>query len=656
MAEFNPRGVWTRELDVRDWSRFVDRIKSGPPRGSLWLLVGTRRSGKTWGLRALNDELGGHEINLRDEGSGALDEAPAGLVIIDEPGSYLRGDDVGRSEARHRPERFLEWCHKRKRNGAVVLALTPGELSMLEVASRGLARIDSDDREFVGPLDARQARQKAQRNEVHGWRPRADWVEGLIDELLQTNPNWARNPFLIELVLSIAESSESRDLPDLLVRAKDQLNTGFDYTAMVYEQGLADSHRDVLRTVGWGGRASDATTMRLLISCGIVHEQSEAIADPLVREHLPAPLIIHHVSDLHFGPKHAEDGDNKLGGALGETLGAGMFDAVSNSYLEHLRRLRAEGRGPHLLVVSGDLAEYAKPEQYAPAVAWLQRAREELSDHPLVQDQPRLLLVGGNHDVDWTDAEFELCGPHARHTAFAQALSDGGFTSSELLHPNLHIAPNERELVIARYGSELAIVLLGSAEFGGQIDRELRTKIDLALDQIIGDAASEEERQAAQDYRKEHTRLDPGLVHRTPLAQLRAEYFDESVRLAVLHHPLAPIAEAQELARFAGLLNAGRVKEALLDKRFHLALHGHVHVGWFGKESWPGQFGDHPLHIASAATLSSRETIYNQGFNVVAIRREGEERSVSVHRVERRGGSWEEAGAPMTFGVEARGV
>jgi hypothetical protein len=190
MAEFDPSGPWDRTLDVRDWDNFANRIRQGQPRGSLWLLVGTRRSGKTWGLGALKSALGGRVINLRDEGTGALTAAAHDeRLLVDEPGSHLRGHDVGQEQAARRPERFLEWCHERKRAGVpVLLALTPGEFDLLAVASRGQARVEWEDVEFVQALTPARAQQKAKRRQDTDWVERNDWAHGFVEELLRVAP------------------------------------------------------------------------------------------------------------------------------------------------------------------------------------------------------------------------------------------------------------------------------------------------------------------------------------------------------------------------------------------------------------------------------------------------------------------------------------
>src|SRR5262249_22733230 len=122
--------------------------------------------------------------------------------------------------------------------------------------------------------------------------------------------------------------------------------------------------------------------------------------------------------------------------------------------------------------------------------------------------------------------------------------------------------------------------------------------------------------------------------------------WQQPVRLAVLHHPVSPLPVGTEVARFAGLINAGEVKDALFHKSFCLVLHGHAHSGFFASETWPGRHKNRVLRIASAPSLGSREVQEHHGFNAVEIARERRGRTTSyeifVRRFGRDGAQWAE--------------
>lgn len=124
----------------------------------------------------------------------------------------------------------------------------------------------------------------------------------------------------------------------------------------------------------------------------------------------------------------------ELGARLGEGAGAGP---VQDSYVDHLRELSMHGRAPHVVIVSGDITETGRGEEYEAAKSSIAAVRTHLADHPLLGPEiPRALIAPGNHDVDWGWS----LGKHdtrARHRPFAAAFE--GFP-----RPKLKISPSER--------------------------------------------------------------------------------------------------------------------------------------------------------------------------------------------------------------------
>jgi len=199
------------------------------------------------------------------------------------------------------------------------------------------------------------------------------------------------------------------------------------------------------------------------------------------------------------------------------------------------------------------------------------------------------------------------------------------------------------------YGGELGVefLLLGSAEFGGQKEEDaIWDRLVNLLNEVRQETVAQIDQNQWDEVSKrlEHlSRIDPGLVHDEDLTRARKHEWKQPVRIAVLHHPVSPL-PSTEVASYTGLIKAGRVKDLLMEKRFCLVLHGHLHLGWFTAKRWPGQHDDWTLHIAAAPTLGSRETQHALGYNVVEVAREGNRRfSVMVSRVSHdTGGGWPE--------------
>jgi 3',5'-cyclic AMP phosphodiesterase CpdA len=246
-----------------------------------------------------------------------------------------------------------------------------------------------------------------------------------------------------------------------------------------------------------------------------------------------SPLRIHHLSDIHVGPKSAQSIDAKEAGLLAEALDPGL---VRESYLSHLEGLRKSGKAPHALILSGDLTEWATKEQCQEARSWLDRLAPLLEPHVLLgEDAQRILLVGGNHDVDWslTRGEHES----ARHQNLADSFE--GYA-----HPHLEVPPSDRKLEPIEWTDlGITVLLLGTSALGGQIEEE-RERYELLQELAkLPKAPTKEEREKAEKLATKAARIDPGLVDARDLRRVSTHPWKDSlpVRIAVLHHPPSPL-------------------------------------------------------------------------------------------------------------------
>ncbi|WP_437993589.1 metallophosphoesterase [Sorangium sp. So ce145] len=636
MRAFDVRNPYSRERDVRDHGHLMDLLLSLPTNGVLWPLVGARRAGKTWTLKAIERRLCLAEertvryLDLRNVGPELPGVPPGTTLLLDEPQLAGKGGTPRDASA------FLRWCGDLYRsNTKILLAMSPAEWIALErAAARDAGFLSSRDMRFLDPLTPAEALKLA----------RTEASRALLPALPEA---WRRNPFLLELVFELAEQS-----PDLAKAPWTLLQTArvssermeFAYHRAVFEDGLTEAQRCVLREIARGGSPRDEN-VDLLERCGLVERRGgrPVLADPILEANL-CPLRIHHISDIHFGPKSAQRVDVKERGQHGSAMGGALGPPrVCDHYVEHVAELAASGRAPHLLVVSGDVAEWADDAQYAEARSWLEQVSRHLADHPrLPPDEPNVLLVGGNHDVDWRQAAGPAqAGTQARHEPFARAFGD----HPRCARPPLEEPPATRPLAVARYadlGVEFA--LLGSAEFGGQEEKDpVRDELLSLIGRLRQGAMDEPDAERAAALRDHVARIDPGLVHNADLQRLRRTRWHAPIRIAVLHHPVSPL-PSTELARFGGLINAGEVKDALAHKEFCLVLHGHSHTGWFGKEQWPERHEDWTIRIAAAPSLSSREVQEHNGYNEIEIARDGVGGEVGyqihVRRMVREGATW----------------
>jgi hypothetical protein len=110
-------------------------------------------------------------------------------------------------------------------------------------------------------------------------------------------------------------------------------------------------------------------------------------------------LTLLHVSDPQFGRHHRF-------GNLGLPVPDAKFDTLFQRLSDDLSVLEKEGVHPQLIVVSGDLAEWAKKSEFEDVLQFL----VSLSDR-LTVPRRRVIIVPGNHDINrkLCEAYFNEC-------------------------------------------------------------------------------------------------------------------------------------------------------------------------------------------------------------------------------------------------------
>lgn len=647
MSMFTPSGAYQQELDIRcsagqvpGWARPL--IEGRPPNGTTWLVVMGRRAGKTWlasGIDELRDmpasthrvDLRASESTVRRKGLGCLltgksvgkfsTRVTDGVLLIDEP-----------ALSEHRPEtsaNLARGLEALRGLGVVpVVFATPHEYSALigylgPDAKKDVVLPPSLTDDEVGRMTARAP----------------DWAPEVAESLRSQCPSWLQTPFLLELVLYAAETvPELRsDMVALTTAAVDIASQQHQYREQLFDNGLNTWQRQTLRASRW--RAAGVIIPGTVPS-GVL-DRTPIPNDPVLAAHLPEVLRLHHVSDLHQGGELRSMVDAKDKGSTGQGLarlaGAGT---PLDSYMDYIRWLAAEGKAPHLLLVSGDIVnrggDNAQGEQ---ALIWLRNVEPYLANHPdLGPMDPRIVLVGGNHDVAWDhclDKHRET-----RHQWFATTFAD-------YPHPDLHVADHSQRRLFVNYNSAgLRIALLGSAESGGEPARDAdRENVHASLRQLASADAEEDVRKSIRAIE----RVDPGVVAREILDRLRPR--EGYLTLAALHHPVSPVPTV-EVSPYSGIVNAGHVKQALASAATALVLHGHTHLSFLSAERLLGIARPWTLRIAGAATLSSTETSEQNGFNEIFIAREGRAHRLLVRPVRLDGGQWiAQAGMPFQPGA-----
>jgi predicted MPP superfamily phosphohydrolase len=637
--------AWAPDRDARDpdvVARMVGETCGTLAAGRVRPLIAVRRAGKTWALRTIEHaKRATHQARFLDIRGVTLPTWPAdgstSLLLIDEPGTWLADDK--------RTTQFFDWLDALTPTCHVVLALTPAELTLLRRFDRGKVVC-------------------AQRSEVYLPTP-------LPGELERTAPGhdlstvpwrWRSSFYLLRTWMEAHHAASPTATPSELAQAAARmLHVGGKdvHVSAVFTDSLPEEMREALQKLGRGEDVRAAPRDEL-VHLGLVRADHPDgpwhITDPELAA-LLTPLRIHHISDVHVGDKAASTVDAKHDPTTDHRMTEALRNTfVRDEYVIELDHLARRGLGPHLVVISGDLVEEAGDAALiAQARAWVEqvRARVAANEHPCLHAADhRVLLVGGNHDVDWNKAADP--DQHARHRPFAAAFAD-------LPHPYLEQPLATRDCAPILYrDAKVAFWLLGSAELGGEqlADPRFRAVFELA-ERLVTDDWS---RVALEAHRPKVERIDPGLVAQHAL-DAAAPPPSVPVRIAVLHHPVTALAgTAPEVASFTGLINAATVKAALRQKGYQLVLHGHLHHGALVTETSHAKGGaPAALHIAAAPTLGSRETQEQRGYNAISIARAlpvpGQIDQIRV-RVERlthggKGAGWKPDGAVLEFDVPA---
>ncbi|WP_295432699.1 metallophosphoesterase [uncultured Thiodictyon sp.] len=225
------------------------------------------------------------------------------------------------------------------------------------------------------------------------------------------------------------------------------------------------------------------------------------------------PVRILHLSDLHFSTRSRWDSDPILC-ALARFIAADVTD---------------NGLHPDLVVITGDLAQSGKPKEYGLARQWLDDLWPRLTPDPAAPlDRDRLLLVPGNHDVDW-----DLIEPGARdaHQAMLDAKDQKEITS------RLDPKSVTRNLLLKRHAAYLKFY----GHWLGQRQTLPWWQRSIPIRKQRLHVAGLDSAWLAEHDDDSHLLLSTYQINQTVLHKdAEAEH---DWRLALLHHPWASLAE-----------------------------------------------------------------------------------------------------------------
>ncbi|HVK71356.1 MAG TPA: NACHT domain-containing protein, partial [Polyangium sp.] len=279
---------------------------------------------------------------------------------------------------------------------------------------------------------------------------------------------------------------------------------------------------------------------------------------------MSSPLLVLHLSDLHFGPH------GRFRGQDGERLASRFVAAIDAAREEQGIR-----QGVGLVVVTGDIAEAARKNEYEAALGFFGHLDAELR-----VPRDRFVFVPGNHDVSWAET---------RKVQIEQ--EDEGFDEVEL----------ERRLDLVRLARFEAFV----AAFHGRPRAELPNVTSIGHGAVVHHFALPDGGVAVAALnsceRESHARQGGSFGEAQAqrlLDHLRGLSPSWMSILAVHHNPITPVPEAvaswvewlrghpgplkpETIEHFAadaaGFEGKERLRAVTEDARVSVVLHGHHH-------------------------------------------------------------------------------
>jgi len=279
---------------------------------------------------------------------------------------------------------------------------------------------------------------------------------------------------------------------------------------------------------------------------------------------MPNTFIVHHLTDIHVGPLHYTSNAPLMVPSARQPRNIAL-------YQQHLQRLPIS-RLPDLVIISGDLTTSAtEPEMNAAqdALAEIVRAVKRKAPVWRTGRAPYLLVVPGNHDLDWGKDDYH--DKVERYSRMADALHREGEVLSAVYRSG---GPTVWDFGAA---CNVFVSLFNTVPLGGVLDPVI-SSIHTRLKHMVGAVQSTQQSDfldALQTLAKE-MRKDPGYLSNEELARGLPEVPPGRLGIAVMHHNPSSV-PSDDIETFDAIINAGKVKAALLKSGYDLVFHGHRH-------------------------------------------------------------------------------
>jgi 3',5'-cyclic AMP phosphodiesterase CpdA len=278
--------------------------------------------------------------------------------------------------------------------------------------------------------------------------------------------------------------------------------------------------------------------------------------------------LLLHLSDLHLGNAPPED-------AVGDYKVEAVADKDRVTRLRVLRHtlkalsgwLADNGEKLDGIIITGDVTTRGRPQGFTELPGLL----SELG--PALPEPTQIVVVPGNHDVAWGTP----AGSTERYSAFIDGIRQAGYVTPLLDGIDYDGDRSHTRNCPILSGDDFVVAAINSADMCGIVE-PFPADIDAELEHLGNNGLiSEGLRHEIQRVRM----YDMPRISQRQMAAL-AELLDlvppGRVRIAALHHQLAPVREEEEVKPFESIVNVGAFSAFLGDVDIDVIAHGHKHT------------------------------------------------------------------------------
>jgi len=299
--------------------------------------------------------------------------------------------------------------------------------------------------------------------------------------------------------------------------------------------------------------------------------------------HATKQVVIIHLSDPHFGPKHRFNPEPTPAGDIPPRRG----------YPTLLQKLSESLDGPDpqcpvLICMTGDFAETGSSTEFKEAMGFV----IGLAGTKIFGKQRGLastFVVPGNHDVSFTQNSPDLrLAPYAW---FLNGLYGAGAAGNDPnTWPLLHDHFDESGVVLLTLNSSMYVQKDMPDQDRGQLDVDQLARVEQSLERM--------------DQKRLHQAIKIALIH---------------------HHPVLIPSLAEPGRGYDAVHNSGRLLSILRHFGFHMILHGHKHNPYVFSEDSRSAFRttlQNPILVAAGGSVGSTAIPLNRWncYNRISIK------------------------------------